>query len=120
MADNAAEAALVRISEAVYQKSDDLAVQKNRGFMLRSWGFAQSMTLLLCVIALNARYVMGSGNYPFWLRPGNSVERILGWFFNVPSGWLVVLGCGPFLTEILRESIEKLRMGIDKDLNPLK
>ena len=65
VADNAAETALVRISEAVYQKSNDLAVQKNCGFMLRSWGFAQSMTLLLCVIALNAGYVMGSGNYPF-------------------------------------------------------
>ena len=110
-----AEKALVRISEAVYQKSDDLAVQKNRGFMLRSWGFAHSMTLLLCVIALNAGYVMGSGKDPFWLRPGNSVETILSWFFNVPSGWLVAIGSAPLFVEILRESVEKLRLGIEKD-----
>ena len=115
VADNAAEKALVRISEAVYQKSEDIAKQRNRGFMLRSWGFAQSMTLMLCVIALNAGYIMGSGKYPFWLRPANTGERILSWFFNVPSGWLVVIGCAPFFVEILKESAEKLRMGIEKD-----
>ena len=112
---NAAETALVRISEAVYQKSEEIATRKNRGAMLRSWGFAQSMTLMLCVIALNAGYVMGSGKDPFWLRPENTGERILSWFFNVPSGWLVVIGTGPFFAEILRDSVEKLRMGIEKD-----
>ena len=115
VADNAAEKALVRISEAVYQKSEDIAIRKNRGFMVRSWGFAQSMTLLLCVTALNAGYMMGSGKDPFWLRPENTGERILSWFFNVPSGWLVAIGSGPFLVEVLLESIEKLRMGIEKD-----
>ena len=115
VADNAAENALVRISEAVYQKSEDIAARKNRGFHLRSWGFAQSMTLLLCVTVLNAGYVMGSGRDPFWLRPENTGERIISWFFNVPSGWLVVIGSGPFLAEVLWESVERLRMGIEKD-----
>ena len=110
-----AEKALVRISEAVYQKSEDIAARKNRGFMLRSWGFAQSMTLMLCVIALNAGYMMGNGRDPFWLRPANTGERILGWFFNAPSGWLVVVGSAPFFFEILRESVEKLYMGIEKN-----
>ena len=115
VADNAAETALVRISEAVYQKSEEIAAQKNRGAMLRSWGFAQSVTLMLCAIALNAGYMMGSGKDPFWLRPENTGERILSWFFNVPSGWLVVLGSGPFFAEVLIESVEKMRMGIEKD-----
>jgi hypothetical protein len=116
VAENAAEKALARISEAVYQKSEELAVRKNRGFMWRSWGFAQSMTLMLCVIALNAGYVMGSDKIPFWIRPENGVERILSWFFNVPSGWIIALGTGPFLGEVLWESIEKLSFGIERNI----
>jgi hypothetical protein len=116
VAENAAEKALTRISEAVYQKSDELAARKSRGFMWRSWGFAQSMTLILCVIALNAGYTMGSGKDPFWIRPGNAAERILSWFFNVPSGWIVAVGAAPFFVEVLQESLEKLRFGIEKDV----
>jgi hypothetical protein len=116
VAENAAEKALTKISEAVYQKSDELAARRSRGFMWRSWGFAQSMTLLLCVTALNAGYTMGSGKDPFWIRPGNSGERILSWFFNVPSGWLVAVGTSPFFVEVLQESLEKLRFGIEKDI----
>jgi hypothetical protein len=116
VADNAAERALTKISEAVYLKADELAAKKNRGFMRRSWGFAQSMTLMLCVIALNAGYSMGSGKDPFWIRRGNAVERILSWFFNVPSGWLVAVGTAPFLVEVLHESLEKLRFGIEQDV----
>ena len=115
VADKAAETALVKISEAVYQKSEEIAVRKNRGATLRSWGFAQSMTLMLCVTALSAGYMMGSGKDPFWLRPSNAIEIVLSWFFNVPSGWLVVIGSAPLFVEILRESVEKLRMGIEKD-----
>jgi len=100
----------------VYLKADELAARKNRGFMWRSQGFAMSMTLLLCAVALNAGYVMGSGRDPFWVRPGNATERILSWFFNVPSGWLVLIGAGPFLAEVLQESIEKLRFGIERDI----
>jgi hypothetical protein len=116
VAENAAEKALGRISEAVYQKSDELAAQKNRGYMWRAWGFTQSMTLMLCVIALNAGYTMGSGKDPFWIRPENAAERILSWFFNVPSGWLVAVGACPFLGEMFLDSIEKLRFGIGKDI----
>jgi hypothetical protein len=116
VAENAAEKALTRISEAVCRKSDELAARKSRGFIWRSWGFAQSMTLMLCVVALNAGYVMGNGKDPFWIRRGNTVERILSWFFNVPSGWLLAIGAGPFFLEILQESLENLRSGIDKDI----
>jgi hypothetical protein len=116
VAEDAAEKALTKISEAVYEKVDELAARKNRGFMWRTCGFAMSMILLLCVVALNAGYVMGSGKDPFWIRPGNSGERLLSWFFNVPSGWLAALGSCPFLIEILRESIEKIRSGTEKDI----
>jgi hypothetical protein len=84
--------------------------------MWRAQGFALSMVLLLCAVTLNAGYMMGSGKDPFWLRPGNAGERILSWFFNVPSGWLVLAGAGPFLVEVLHESVEKLRFGIEKDV----
>ena len=97
VAEDAAEKALTKISEAVYAKADELATRKNRGFLWRSCGFAMSMVLLLCAVALNSGYIMGSGEAPFWIRPGNSGERVLSWFFNVPSGWLVALGSGPFL-----------------------
>jgi hypothetical protein len=116
VAENAAQKALTKISEAVCQKSDELAARKSRGFIWRSWGFAQSMTLMLCVIALNAGYTMGSGKDPFWVRPADSGERILSWFFNVPSGWIVAIGSAPFFVEVLRKSLEKLRFGIERDI----
>jgi hypothetical protein len=116
VAEDAAEKTLAKISEAVYLKADELAARKSRGFMWRAQGFALSMTLLLCAVTMNAGYMMGSGKDPFWIRPGNSGERILSWFFNVPSGWLVLLGSGPFLVETLQESIEKLRFGIERDI----
>jgi hypothetical protein len=74
-----------------------------------------SMTFLLCAVALNAGYMMGSGKDPFWLRPGKAGERILSWFFNVPSGWTVVVGTGPFPGEMFWGSVEKLRLGSDRD-----
>jgi hypothetical protein len=115
VADNAAGKALTKISEAVYVKADELAVRKSRGFTWRAQGFAMSMVLLLCVTTLNAGYMMGSGKNPFWLRPGNAGKRILSWFFNVPSGWIVVVGAGPFLGEMFWESVEKLRLGSGRD-----
>jgi hypothetical protein len=116
VANNAAEKALTKISEAVYIKADELAARKERGFMWRAQGFGMSMVLLLCAVTLNAGYVMGSGKDPFWLRPGNAAERILSWFFNVPSGWIVAVGAGPFLGEMLWESVEKLRLGSGKNV----
>ena len=116
VADNAAEKALTKISEAVYVKADELAAKKNRCFTWRAQGFAMSMVLLLCVVTLNAGYMMGSGKDPFWLRPGNAGERILSWFFNVPSGWIVAVGTGPFLSEMFLESVEKLRLVSDRNI----
>ena len=116
VADNAAEKALLKISEAVYVKADELAARKSKGFMWRAQGLAMSMVLLLCVATLNAGYMMGSGKEPFWLRPGNAGERILSWFFNVPSGWIVALGAGPFLGEVFWESVAKLRLGSDRNV----
>jgi hypothetical protein len=112
VAENAAEKALVKISEAVYAKADELAARRSKGFFWRSYGFATSMVILLCAVVLNVGYTMGSGKDPFWVRPENSWERMLSWFFNVPSGWLVAIGSGPFLVGVLRESLETLRMGI--------
>ena len=116
VADNAAEKALVKISEAVYAKADELAARKNRGFLWQSCGFAMSMILLLCAVVLNVGYTMGSGKEPFWVRPDNSWERMLSWFFNVPSGWLVAIGSGPLLVGVLRDSLEKLRLGVGGDI----
>jgi hypothetical protein len=116
VAEEAADKALTKISEAVYTKADELAARKSKGFFWRSWGFAMSMVLLLCAAALNVGYTMGSGKTPFWVRPADSGERILSWFFNVPSGWLVALGSAPFLVEVLRESLGQLRLGIEKDV----
>jgi hypothetical protein len=59
----------------------------------------------------SAGYMLGSGKDPFWLRPGNAGERVLSWFFNVPSGWIVAVGAAPFLGEVFWESVEKLRLG---------
>jgi hypothetical protein len=40
----------------------------------------------------------------------------LSWFFNVPSGWLVAIGSGPFLFGVIQESLEKLRLGFRGDI----
>jgi hypothetical protein len=116
VADNAAEKALTKISEAVCAKADELAARKDRGSIWRAQGLAMSIVLLLCVAALNAGYMRGSGKDPFWLRPGNAGERILSWFFNVPSGWIVAVGTSPLLGEVFWESVEKLRLGGDRNV----
>jgi len=117
VADSAAARALEKIAGAVGEKADSLAAQKDRGFMWRSWGLLMSFTVLLCAAVFNAGYIMGSGDYPFWLRPGNGMKRMLGWVLNVPSGWIFLLGSGPFLFEIYTENTKKIiankRFGID-------
>jgi hypothetical protein len=40
----------------------------------------------------------------------------LSWFFNVPSGWIVGVGVAPFLGEVFWESVEKLRLGSDRNV----
>jgi hypothetical protein len=117
VANGAADRALERIAEAVREKADSLAAQKDKGFIWRSWGLLMSFTVLLCAAAFNAGYVMGSGRAPFWLRSGNGFRRIAGWFLNVPSGWILLLGTGPFLLEIYSGSMKKItankRFGIE-------
>ena len=114
VADRAADKALQKIAESVNERADSIASQKNRGFLWRSWGLFMSMTVVLCSVVLNAGYVMGSGKYPFWLNPGNSFEEICSWFFNVPTGWIFLLGCSPFFLEVLLASVKQLRYGTEK------
>lgn len=94
---SAAKAALVKIGEAVEEKAEEIAAMKNQGFLWRSWGMMMSMVVLLGAICVNAGYVMGSGKYPFWLAPENTLSKIAGYFLNVPSGWILLLGSSPFL-----------------------
>jgi hypothetical protein len=121
VADSAANRALEKIAEAVGEKADSLAAQKDKGFMWRSWGLLMSFTVLLCAVVFNAGYVMGNGNSPFWLRSGNSLRRIAGWFLNVPSGWILLLGSGPFLFEVYSGSMKKItankRFGVNGEEN---
>lgn len=115
---SAAKAALVKIGEAVEEKAEEIAAMKNQGFLWRSWGVMMSMVVLLGAICVNAGYVMGSGKYPFWLAPENTLSKIAGYFLNVPSGWILLLGSSPFLLKNFFESASALkrnsRLGINK------
>lgn len=108
VSNSAAKAALVKIGEAVEEKAEEIAAVKNQGFLWRSWGMMMSMVVLLGAICVNAGYVMGSGKYPFWLVPENTlferVSKIAGYFLNVPSGWILLLGSSPFLLKSFFES----------------
>ena len=121
VADGAANKALEKIAGAVVEKADSLAAQKDRGFMWRSWGLLMSSIVLLCAAVFNAGHVMGNGHYPFWLRSGSGLSRTLGWFLNVPSGWILLLGSGPFLFEIYTGCSKKItsnkRFGVNEEEN---
>jgi hypothetical protein len=116
-ADNAAARALERIAEAAGEKTGSLAAQENGGNFRHSWGFSMTFTVLLCAAVFNAGYVMGSGHTPFWLRPENGLRRMIGWFLNVPSGWILLLGSAPFLFDVYSGSMKKIiankRFGIE-------
>lgn len=118
VSNSAAKAALVKIGEAVEEKAEEIAAMKNQGFLWRSWGMMMSMVVLLGAICVNAGYVMGSGKYPFWLAPENTLSKIAGYFLNVPSGWILLLGSSPFLLKSFFESVSALkrnsRLGINK------
>jgi hypothetical protein len=124
VSDYAANRALEKIAGAVGEKADGLAAQKDRGFLWRSWGLLMSFIVLLCAAVFNAGYVLGSGGEaPFWLRSGNGPRRMMGWILNVPSGWIFLLGTGPFLFEIYRECSKKItanrRFGVNEKENAL-
>jgi hypothetical protein len=111
VADNAADMAVVKLAERVSEKADALAERKRLGYLWRSWGFFMSLLVTLCAGILGAGYVMGSGKDPFWLKPENGAERLLSWFFNVPSGWIFLVGSAPFLWETFHRSLRDLSFG---------
>ena len=57
VASNAADKALVKIAEAVNEKADSITIQKNRGFLWRSWGLLLSMMVVLCSVVVSAQAV---------------------------------------------------------------
>ena len=116
VASSAAKAALVKIGEAVNDKAEEIATVRNQGFLWRSWGLMLSMVVLLGAICVNAGYVMGSGKYPFWLTPQEGFLKVAGYFLNVPSGWILLIGCSPFLlknfTSAMAASKRNARLGV--------
>lgn len=108
VAEGAAKKALLQIAESVVAKADSLAAQRNRGAAWRAGALSAALSTLLCAVALNAGYVMGSGNYPFWMAPKNGLQKIAGWFLNVPSGWIFLLGSSPFLVATVAENSGKI------------
>lgn len=97
VASNAADKALQIIARSVVDKADELAAAESKGFAWRSWALFMTPVILLCAIVFNAGFVMGSGTYPFWVRPQSTLHLTLSWFLNVPSGWLFLIGCAPSL-----------------------
>lgn len=118
VSNSAAKAALVKIGETVEEKTEKIAAIKKQGFLWRSWGMMMSMVVMLGAICVNAGYVMGSGKYPFWLSPEDTISKIAGYFLNVPSGWILLFGSSPFLLKSFFESASALkrnsRLGISE------
>ena len=116
VANSAAKAALVKIGEAVNDKAEEIAAVRNQGFLWRSWGLMLSLVVLFGAVCVNAGYVMGSGKYPFWLTPQEGLMKVAGYFLNVPSGWILLIGCSPFLlnnfTSAMAASKRNARLGV--------
>ena len=108
VAHDAADKALVQIAEAVVEKSNELAALKDKESILRSWIFLVGLLVLLCAPIFNAGYIMGSGRPPSWIHQGSGLQRVLSWFLNVPSGWILLLGSSPFLFDIYTKSSRKI------------
>jgi hypothetical protein len=108
IADNTAQKALERIAVAVNEKAAALATRKDKASQWRSWGFLMSLVVLFCAVAQTAGYMMGSGRYPFWFEPETDLQRMASWVLNVPSGWILFMGSGPFLAEIFSSSVKRL------------
>ena len=123
VANSAAKAALVRIGEAVNDKAEEIAAERNQGFLWRSWGLMLSLVVLFGAVCVNAGYIMGSGKYPFWLTPQEGLLKVAGYFLNVPSGWILFIGCSPFLlknfTDAMAISKRNARLGIRSGKGPL-
>jgi len=108
VASGAADKALVRIAEAVVEKADELAAQKDKGFTWRSLALLMVPVILVCAVTFNAGYVMGNGHYPNWVRSQNTFQLTLGWFLSVPSGWIALLGCSPIVFEFYSKYTKKI------------
>ena len=114
---------LDKMAVVFVEKADDLAAQKSKVETWRTGAFMMSAIVMFGAVILNAGYVMGSGTYPFWLRPINSFQLIVSWLLNVPSGWILLLGSGPFLYRVYTESERKIfhnqRFGINGKVNTI-
>jgi hypothetical protein len=102
------EEMLDKMAGVFVEKADELASQKNKVETWRTWAFMMSALVMFSAMILNAGYLMGSGAYPFWLYTRSKSLSILSWFFNVPSGWILLLGSGPFLYNVHAESTRKI------------
>ena len=116
VAEGAADKALAKIAEAVVEKAEELAAKKNQSVAWQSWGLMMTPLVLFGAAVFNAGYMMGSGNPPFWIRAERTgLVQVLGWFLNVPSGWILLLGSAPFLFKIYidcsREIFNRERFG---------
>ena len=109
VAASAAKAALMKIGEAVNDKAEEIAAVRNQGFLWRSWGLMLSLIVLFGAVCVNAGYVMGSGQSPFWLRPQDGTLKIISYFLNVPSGWILLLGSSPFLLKSFQDAMATSR-----------
>jgi len=108
VAQGAAAKALELIAEAVVQKADELAAKKDNGATLRSWLLLMGLLVLVCAPIFNAGYIMGSGDAPLWVHQGSGFQRILSWLFNVPSGWILLLGSAPLIFDVYKKSFAQI------------
>ena len=108
-AKGAADKAIERIAGTVVKRADELATEKDLGFNWRSWALLMSPVVLLGAMTFSAGYVMGSGNYPFWVQPKNAIHVVLGWVLNAPAGWILLLACSPFIYEIYGKCVREIR-----------
>ena len=112
---------LSKMADVFVEKADDLANKRSRAETWRSWALMMTGLVILGATTLNAGYIMASGTPPYWLNSINSFQFMLSWFFNVPSGWILLLGSSPFLYRIYADSIKKVynnkRFGIEGKIN---
>ena len=109
ISNSAAKAALLKISEAVNDKAEEIAAMRNRGNLWRSLSLVLSMVVLFGAVCVNAGYVIGSGQSPFWLTPKEGLSKVLSYFLNVPSGWILLIGSAPFLFQNFKDARATLR-----------
>jgi hypothetical protein len=112
--ESAVNKALTEIAETAGKTPGGLSSREGKG-VGRSWGLG--FMVLLCAVMFNSGYVMGSGASPLWPRPESGFRHVIGWLLNVPSGWIILLGSGPYLFDVYTECTKKItankRFGIE-------